>query len=290
MTDRVWWRGIFNAWQEGLGGHINIQHYAQALDDARHMAAGKLGLDGPALVARGLTIRPLRERIDFRKELTPGDAAVIEGELSGGPDGLAILNGAATIQPAGTLTMRFETGFRPVAIESRAAADWPEAARGGPDPLRALRPIADPLMPERAPSNAWLTWQGTVEVRDCDHNGLMTPRAVYDLITRGLWAVHIRLGRHRDAMKKAGAAGAVTAIQVRYGRPARMGDLLAVHTSLLGAGSNSLRMGHLIADAVSGETVAQVEYVNTFFSRRTGRKTPPEPDYLEALLPARLMA
>jgi len=289
MTEPVWWRGVFNTWQEGLGGHINIQHHANSLDSARHLAAEKLGLDGQTLLDRGQAIFPLRDRIDFRRELTPGDAAVIEGLLTGDRDGSAMLNGSALIQPSSTLTMRFETTFRPVDISSREPRDWPEAARGGPDPLRALRPVADPLMPSRAPSNAWLTWRGTVEVRDCDHSGLMTCRAIYDLITRALWAVHIRLGRHRDTMRKTGAAGAVTAIQVRYGRPARMGDLLEVRTSLLGAGSNSLRMGHLIANAVSGEAVAQVEYVNTFFSRTTGRKTPPEADYLEALLPTRLM-
>ena len=288
MAEQVYWRGLFNRWQRGLGAHINIQHYAQALDEARHAAALETGLDPAEIDARGWAIRPRYERIDFRRELSPGDGIAISGRLTGGPDGQAVLNGAGHIAPADTLIFRFETAFGPVGRDSRKPADWPSRPAGKADPLRALRPIAEPLMPDTPPANAWTTWQGTVEVRDCDIHGLQSGRGLFDIITRGLWAVHIRLGRHRDRMAERGAAGGVTALQVRHGRPARMGDLLEIRTSLLGIGSNSVRMGHLIRDVTDGAAVAQVEYVNTFFERQTGRKTPPEADYLERLMDMRL--
>lgn len=287
-NEPVFWRGPFNEWHIGLGGHINVKHYAQALDDARAMAALKQG-DGPAeLRERGFCTRPITDRIDFRKELAPGDAARIQGVTGRDQTGATALNGSMLAEPDGTLIMRYQTTFGLFDPASGDPVIWANAPSRKIDPLRALRPIPEPSMPARPPGNAWVTWTGTVEVGDSDHHGLISPRAIYDIITRGLWAVHIRLGRHRDGLKKTGGAGGVTALRVRYGKPARMGDLLECRTSLLGVGTNSLRMGHLIHNPVSGSTVAQVEYVNTFFSRVSGKKEPPGPDYLDGIMDIRL--
>lgn len=290
VAEPVFWRGVFNEWHVGLGGHINIKHYAQALDDARAVVALRLG-DGPAeLGEKGVCLRPITDRIDFRKELAPGDAARLHGVPGKDETGAAALNGSMLAEPDSTPIMRFQTSFGLFDPATGDAASWANAPKGRIDPLRALRPIPDPAMPADPPANAWVTWTGTVEVGDCDQHGLMSPRAVYDVITRGLWAVHIRLGRHRDGLKKTGGAGGVTAIRVRHGRPARMGDLLECRSSLLGTSTNSLRMGHLIRNPVTGTTVAQVEYVNTFFSRATGRKEPPDAAYLNGIMEIRLGA
>ncbi|WP_417514377.1 thioesterase family protein [Minwuia sp.] len=286
--ERTYWRGTFNQWQLGLGGHINVQHYAQALDEARQAAATAHGVTPDLLRDAGQTVRPVVDRIDFRRELVPGDSVTLDGVVCRAAGGQALLNGAVQTCPGAVRAMRFETGFAVQTVESRETRDWPGSALPKADPLRAMRPMMDPWMPDHTPDDAWTTWYGTVEVRDCDRTGLQSPRGLYDIITRGLWAVHIRLGRHRDRMSATGTAGGVTAIQVRYGRPARMGDLLECRTVLLGIGANSLRMGHLIRDVTDGVTVARVEYVNTFFSRRTGSKSPPDADYLEGLLPIRL--
>jgi len=286
----VFWRGAFNEWHIGLGGHINVKHYAQALDDARAMAALRQG-DGPAeMRERRQCLRPLVDRIDFRKELAPGDAARIHGLTARDESGEAALNGSMLSEPDGELIMRFHTTFGTIDPATGEVVTWEKKPANRMDPLRAMRPIPEPAMPGTPPANAWVTWTGTVEVGDSDHHGLISSRGVYDIITRGLWAVHIRLGRHRDGLKQSGGAGGVTAIRVRHGRPARMGDLLECRSSLLGVGTNSLRMGHLIRNPVTGAPVAQVEYVNTFFSRVTGRKEPPDPAYLDGIMDIRLDA
>ena len=285
--DPAHWRGVFNQWQIGLGGHINIQHYAQALDEARRGAALECGLGPAELAARGQTLRPIVERLDFRKELVPGDAAEISGRLSRDAAGLAELNGVLTTRPDSTLAMRHQTSFAPFDLADRQRQPWTEALPAS-DPLRAMRPMLEPWMPTQVPGNAMLTWKGTVEVRDCDEHGLQSPRSLYDIITRGLWAVQIGFGRHRDSMAETGAAGGVTAIQVRHGRPARMGDLLQVHTALLGFGSTSVRLGHLIRDVTDGVVVARVEYVTAFFDRSTGKKARPDADYAAKLASLRL--
>lgn len=290
VAEPVFWRGPFNEWHIGLGGHINVMHYAQALDDARAVAAQRQG-EGPAeLREKGHCVRPIMDRIDFRKELTPGDAARIHGVTGRDESGDAVLNGSMLAEPDSALIMRFQTSFGLYDPAGSAPAAWQTPPAQRIDPRRALRPIPDPEMPSEPPGNAWNTWTGTVEVGDCDHHGLISPRAIYGIITRGLWAVHIRLGRHRDQLKQTGGAGGVTAIRVRHGKPARMGDLLECRSSLLGASANSLRMGHLIHNPVTGTPVATVEYVNTFFNRRTGRKQPPDEAYLKGIVDIRLDA
>ncbi len=283
-SEAILWRGVFNQWHIGLGGHINVQHYAQAIDEVRRSAALAHGLGPKELQAQGQTLRPVPDRLDFRKELVPGDAAEISAVSGRGGDNLFDLNGAMKTRPEGKTSMRFQTAFAPFDLETRQMCDWASLPDGTIDPLRAMRPMMDPWMPATRPARSRLTWQGTVETRDCDEFGLQSPRAIFDIITRGLWAVQIANGRHRDAMSAKGAAGGVTALQARYGRPARMGDLLQVHTATLGLGSTSVRLGHLITDAVDGAIVARVEYVTAFFGRRTGRKSAPDADYVEALL------
>lgn len=284
----VYWRGVFNQWQRGLGGHINIQHYANAIEEARRAHAFELGHDPVEMRAGNRAVRPLRERIDFRRELAPGAAAFIEGDGGQDENGDVMLTGRMLRPHDDRPVMRFETAWTVVdtATRERAAGGTPALAKVPAE--RRLRPMAEPWTPERLPANAGLTWRGTVEVRDCDEHGLQSPRALFDIVTRGLWAVQIPLGGHRDAMTAKGAAGAMTAVQVRHGRPARMGDLLAVRTVVLGFGETSVRFGHLIADETDGAAVARVDYVMSFFDRQTGKRRAPDGGFIDGLKSLRL--
>lgn len=273
--ETVYWRGSFNQWQRGLGAHINVQHYANAIEEARRAHAFELGHDPIAMRAQGLAVRPLRDRIDFRRELSPGDAAFIEG--AGGLDdaGERMLTGRMMRPHGDAPVMRFETSWAVHDVERRARTG---AAPPDLPPVRdeaRLRPIPEPWTPDCMPESALLAWRGTVEVRDCDEHELQSPRALFDIITRGLWAVQIPLGGHRREMGERGIAGGMTAVQIRHGRPARMGDLLAVRAAVLGFGETSVRFGQLIADETDGAVVARVEYVMSFFDRASGRRSPP---------------
>lgn len=277
----VYWRGVFNQWQRGLGGHVNIQHHANAIEEARRAHAFALGHDPIELRAKGLAVRPLKERIDFRRELAPGDAAFIEGAGGQDNDGETMLAGRMLRPHDDAPVMRFETSWAIHDVERRVRADG--AGQDLPpfaDDAR-LPPIPEPWTPKRLPENALLAWRGTVEVRDCDEHELQSPRAIFDIVTRALWAVQIPLGGHRRAMGERAAAGAMTAVQVRHGRPARMGDLLAVRVATLGFGETSVRFGQIIADETDGEVVARVEYVMSFFDRASGRRSPPDAAAME---------
>ncbi len=287
-NEPVFWRGPFNEWHIGLGGHINVKHYAQALDDARAMAALKQG-DGPAeLRERGFCTRPITDRIDFRKELAPGDAARIQGVTGRDQTGATALNGSMLAEPDGTLIMRYQTTFGLFDPASGDPVIWANAPSRKIDPLRALRPIPEPSMPARPPGNAWVTWTGTVEVGDSDHHGLISPRAIYDIITRGLWAVHIRLGRHRDGLKKTGGAerrnraeGAVRQAGT-HGRPAGMPNVV------IGGGHKLLAHGP--SDPQSGVRFnsGAGRVCEHFLQPRVGKKEPPGPDYLDGIMDIRL--
>lgn len=284
----VYWRGMFNQWQRGLAGHINIQHYANAIEEARRAHAFELGHDPIELRRQGRAIRPLWDRIDFRRELSPGEAAFIEG--TGGLDerGAPMLTGRMLRPHEDQPAMRFETSWTVVDTAARKPLDMGPPDLPKVDADRRLRPVAEPWTPDLAPAAAQLTWRGTVEVRDCDEHGLQTPRALFDIVTRGLWAVQIPLGGHVAEMRDRGVAGAMTAAQVRHGRPARMGDLLAVRTMVLGFGETSVRFGHLIADDTDGAAVARVEYVMSYFDRATGKRRAPDGAMIDGLRAMRL--
>ncbi|PJK30773.1 acyl-CoA thioesterase [Minwuia thermotolerans] len=279
--DAVYWRGVFNQWQRGLGGHVNIQHYANAIEEARRAHAFELGHDPIEMRAKGLAVRPLKERIDFRRELAPGDAAFIEGAGGLDIDGETTLAGRMLRPHDDAPVMRFETSWAIHDVDRRVSVDGTTPDLPPVEAEARLRPIPEPWTPAHPPEHALLAWRGTVEVRDCDEHELQSPRAIFDIVTRALWAVQVPLGGHRREMGQRGAAGAMTAVQVRHGRPARMGDLLSVRVATLGFGETSVRFGQIIADETDGEIVARVEYVMSFFDRASGRRSPPDAAAME---------
>lgn len=275
----VLWRGMFNAWQRGIAGHINIQHYAQAIDEARRALVIGQGHDPHAMRAAGQGIGARFHRIDFRAELSPGDAVRLEAGPVRADDGTTLMAGEMIRVRDGAVVDRFECSLD--AIDGATATFAAPLRFDGP-PAARLRPMAPPVVPDAPHPAMQRTWLGPVEVREVDELGLLGPRGLFDMTTRGIWAAQIRLGLTLDTFRKEGFAGGVSALMLRQVRLARLAELLEVRTCVTGIGTRSIRFGHWIGNADSGATVATVDYVMAFADRATGAPRPPSQRILDA--------
>ncbi len=271
------WRGLFNQWQSGLAGHVNIQHTAQAIDEARQAWLLQAGINPFEARRDGVAFGARRLRIDFRREMTPGDAGYIVGQVATTADGHGLLSGQLRRSHDGVLVTCFETGIDRFDVASGAFGD-PVTMQGAEPvaPLRAMPDVAAPPVRDPAMRQSWL---GTVEVRDGDPSGRMTPRALFDVATRGLWATQIGAGLTRDLLAAEHIGSGVTALQVTQFHVPALGDLLTAHTGLAGFGHRSCSFRHLIHDVGNDRPVAVVDYVLAFFDRRTGQPAPPGEAY-----------
>jgi len=272
------WRGTFNQWQAGLAGHVNIQHTAQVIDDARQAWLLDAGINPYDARLEGTGFGARRLRIDFRKEMTPGDAGYLTAIATTTADGPGMLSGHLVRSHDGVTLTRFETGIdridlatgmflEPVVLEGARAAE----------PLRAMPTFAG--FPARDPAMQH-SWLGTVEVRDGDSSGRQTPRGLFDVATRALWATQIQAGLTRDLLQGSGIGSGVSALQVTQFHVPALGDLLSVHTGLTGFGKRSCGFRHLISDVGNDRPIAVVDYVLAFFDRRTGQPAPPDDAFL----------
>jgi|GEM_PF-3448133 len=271
------WRGTFNQWQSGLAGHVNIQHTAHAIDDARQGWLLQAGINPFDARSEGVGFGARRLRIDFRREMTPGDAGFIVGRAARTADGRGMLCGRLLRSHDRALLTCFETGIDRIDVATGAFLEpvsMPDT--GTVEPLRAMPEVADPLARDPAMRQSWL---GTVETRDGDPSGRMTPRALFDVATRGLWATQIEAGLTRDLLADEHIGSGVTALQVSQFHVPALGDLLTAHTGLVGFGKRSCSFRHLIHDVGNDRPVAVVDYVLAFFDRRTGRPAPPGDTY-----------
>lgn len=275
----VLWRGMFNAWQRGIAGHINIQHYAQAIDEARRAFLIGQGHDPHSMRGAGQGIGARFHRIDFRAELSPGDAVRLEAGPVDGGDGTTLLAGEMIRVRDGAVVDRFECSLDRI---DGPTASFSDPMRFAAEPAERLRPMIRPWVPDAVHPAMQRTWLGPVEVRECDELGLLGPRGLFDMTTRGIWAAQIRLGLTLDTFRNEGFAGGVSALMLRQARLARLAELLEVRTCVTGIGQRSIRFGHWIGNADTGETVATVDYAMAFADRATGAPRPPSGRILDA--------
>ncbi len=281
----VLWRGTFNQWQAGLAGHINIQHTGQAIDDARQAFVLQSGTYPVAARQAGTGFGARRVWISFRHELAPGDAGYITARPQLAADGRAVLRGALLRNPDGLLATRFETTIDQfdLATGRFGAPVLPgEVLSEVPPEDQPLRPIPQPAGPPEVTAEMQQSWLGTVEGRDADASARMTARALFDVATRGIWAVQIMVGMTRDKLLDERTGAGVTALQVEQMQVPAAGDLLSTHTGVLGMGPRSCRFRHVVRDVARGHDVAVIDYVMAFFDRRTGDPAPLTDAYRQA--------
>ncbi len=271
------WRGTFNQWQRGLGVHVNIQHTAHAIDDARQAWLLQAGINPFDARSEGIGFGARRLRIDYRREMAAGDAGFIVGKVAGTADGQGMLCGRLLRSHDRALLTCFETGIDRIDVATGAFLEPVVLAGAEPvAPLRAMPEVTEP--PARHPAMRQ-SWLGTVETRDGDPSGRMTPRALFDVATRGLWATQIEAGLTRELLTEAHFGTGVNALQVTQFHVPAIGDLLTTHTGLVGFGKRSCSFRHLIHDVGNDRPVAVVDYVLAFFDRQTGQPAMPGDAY-----------
>ena len=75
------YRGIVYPWHCDHMGHMNVMWYASKFDEACRQLLGMLGLDRSRFAEDVTAMAAVEQRIQYKRELYPGDAVTIQSAL-----------------------------------------------------------------------------------------------------------------------------------------------------------------------------------------------------------------
>lgn len=127
------------------------------------------------------------------------------------------------------------------------------------------------------------TYRGTVYPWHCDHMGHMNVMWYAGKFDEATWQLAGALGLTRAGMEESGC-GLVAAEQTtQYRAELLAGDLIDIHTKVVGSGRSTLRFEHEMRNAATGVIAATSTLVGVHIDRRTRRPHPLPPAVQEAL-------
>jgi acyl-CoA thioester hydrolase len=112
--------------------------------------------------------------------------------------------------------------------------------------------------------------EAQVAFHDVDVVGVVWHGHYLKYLENARWAMMERLDFGLDAMVASGYAWPIVEAHVKYVRPARYGDRLAVHASLV-EWRNRLTVNYLVTHAATGERVARARTVQVAVEAATGK-------------------
>jgi acyl-CoA thioester hydrolase len=192
---------------------------------------------------------------------------------------------------SGATAATFVTEVEHVAAREARPFPWPERARRAADRLRteasadagprsipaaAAPPGLEGLLP---------AGQGVVAHQDCDVFGRMRPELFIGRISDGL--PHVLEPVREEAQRVLGPGGRVggAALEYRlsYLEIPRAGDHLALRSGYLAVETKVLRLGHVLANPLTGKVWAWAEQVSVNFDLDARKAIPLPPEAVQRL-------
>lgn len=263
MQNQILLQRVFNDSHKGRAGHINIQHYAQLIEDARFAW----------LKARGLPTDLLQlqsERVRFSGELHPGDEAAAQLQFYAMPahTGCAVLIRRTRDGRVVTHSNQVFTSLAPLDGLDTDGQEFD------------LRPV-----PVDTPSDRVFTsYVGTVPIPLLSDGETLNARGLWYVMTEALWAVQTELGAHREYLEANGISGGASMFELQHRTSIAAQEALRVTTTAIGHSESSLRYQHDIFKAGDQEAPAiTARYVLTYFDRQSGSRIPIPAKIMDAL-------
>jgi acyl-CoA thioesterase FadM len=258
-------RRTFTDAHRGRAGHINIQHYAQLIGEATEILLERSGLSVQ------LPVFATDEKVRFLAELHPGDVVeAYAGITTHDRHGIRVAGELRRTRDKSTVCL-FNRELVPWVTQSENPGSWDNA------------PVASSDATDHDISEIEMAFRGSTlndfrepdTVREVDAHNIMTPRALWHVITEALWATQTKLGADQATLKRRGITGGATVFQLQHQKPITLGSHLSVTTAIVGLSDSSLRMQHEVRNAADeNELFLCSRYVLTFFDRIQGQRCP----------------
>jgi acyl-CoA thioester hydrolase len=103
------------------------------------------------------------------------------------------------------------------------------------------------------------TYRATVAPADCDHLGHMNVRHYFAAVGDGMFAMMVRLGLGPDDIRRRRMAFAAVRAETDFHRELRVGDVIALESTVVKLGEKSATFHHRLKNVATGAIAMSTE-------------------------------
>ncbi|MDP6705095.1 MAG: thioesterase family protein [Alphaproteobacteria bacterium] len=279
------YRGLANAWECDLMGHLNVQFYTDKLVQGLAHLAAAVGAGRTYEGETGRTVRLARSLNRHSGELKAGDALLIRATVDSVGETSAAVVAEFVDAECRTPVAVFDLEIAHLAADSVAPEPWPAMVRKRL--AAAVRPRSDAPRPPGtgAPSTApasgfaspFVSGRGTVQPWQLDAAGRLAPRFQLDAVISAIGHIRHRVGLDAEMMAARNWGMAGLEYRVAYLAPCGPGEIYTLRSGLAEVGRKTFRFCHRLANDSTGEAIATVDMVSCLFDL-VGRRAVTIPD------------
>lgn len=266
-------RSSVQTWHCDQMGHMNVQFYVEFASQGLAALAVQLGLGPRFIDAERARLMARDHHIRFLREQRAGaPIGVRAGVLNVRDYGLRVyleMYNITTNEIAATFAADVELldedtrETKPLPAKTKAAAkamivDLP--AHGAPRGLEITPPRELPTLEVAHDMGLIFTWQGEVQLVQCDAQGFLLPRHFMGTVSDSIPNLLGQVNGH-DRSKDDKLGGAALEYRFHYHSYPRAGDVLTVRSGLKSISPKTYIWGHWLFNLETGKAVATAEAV-----------------------------
>lgn len=293
-------RSVVNAWECDQMEHMNVQFYGDRFSAAEVHLFASLGLSPRLLAEHRWALRPMIDRIQFKRELRTGAGLLVDSAVVGRAQAAVRAFHRLRHSEGGGDAATLDCVYRLIDRDTGSMLAPPDAVTGRIDGAR-LEPASFGL-PDDAESS-WgsagvslaradalglvETYRGVVRETDC-LDGSISRRSLIHRMSDAAGHLGIYDARNDEAWAGKRVGSAAVDYRLDYLRPVPPGTLIALRSGFTGFEEKTLRFGHWLIDCETGEALARMAVIALFFDL-DARKALPLPANLRTRLQTMLV-
>jgi acyl-CoA thioester hydrolase len=268
-------------WECDRNDHLNMQFYVARASDALAALGLRLGLEPSELAKRNLALVETEMHIRFQRELRDGAPYAVKGGVVKGDGHLLTvfleLENTATEEISATFTTTAAlceardltaVEFDEAALLKAVSVAATVPAHAEPRGLKMHAPRRTPSLAEAERLKLIPSYQGIVEIAECDANGRLKSQTYMAYVFKALPHIFAQL-RMGEAMRDEKRSGAAVEYRLIYRTRPRPGTPLALKSGLSAVGDKTFNHIHWLFDLESGTCAATIEAVSIGFDLET---------------------
>ncbi|MEQ9641012.1 MAG: thioesterase family protein [Alphaproteobacteria bacterium] len=280
MTAIALYRGMVNTWECDVNGHMNVQFYLAKTGEGMPHLRQAIGLTPAVIADTGRSYAAIKALVRYRQEVHAGDPLHVEATIVEATDKTMTIVADMTRSSDGKLSARVELTAIAFDLTARRAMAWAPEQRERIDALLSERPAelrapgtGGPSTPPdgASPRAPLLSAQSSVKAWECDELGHFSAHFYMDRVTDSVSHMLAAMGLDPASRAERGVVTGALEYDIRFRRELRAGEVVTLHSGLLGLGEKTFRAGHVMREAGSGKVCATFDSIGVCIDSKARR-------------------
>lgn len=288
-------RSLVASWECDRMGHMNVQFYLSHFAAAEKQVLLALGYGPTRWRADKAALRPLRHRIQFKRENHEGAVLRLRSGIRAVEADRLHLYHELHDDETGTLSATCEAVVILDALDGSGALALPADVKQAAEILAAQLaappppgPAGNPPAPSAPVDGMYETCRGAVDRWEAEETGRMATRFYMARFSEAAGNMLAGGDLTAEQMRQQGLGSAALDYAIDYFRPLNIGDAYYTRTGMLELREKTWRFCHFLLDSNTRQPLARAEIIAVLFDLKA-RKSIVMPDHVRQAFSRRLV-